>query len=213
MKHIITIFVFLIIQSNSFATEWNWYYIYIQTEYTQGSWLRADHLDRSDYKYLETKQFEELFGSEGDGLAEAIVNHLKHETPGRYKFKYAISVVKDTVYINTPDSIADFDAVKNELTASLIMNNFNKVTIIQKGIASSFHLEDISVPYMDLVFPEKIKPIHDTDISIQSDSIKIVDKKAKISAKKYDNKILIALIISIIGNVILAGLLLRNRKK
>lgn len=213
MKYIVTFFLFIIIHCNAFATEWNLYYIYIQKDYVEGTWLRADLLDKSDYKYLHPKQFGGYYGMLGDGLAEDIVNHLRGETPERYKFKYTISCVKDTVLISTTDSIADFDAVKNELTASLIMNNFSTVRIIQKGKASSFHLEDISVPYMDLVFPEKMRSVikEDTD-SVQRDSTKMIDN-ISISTKSQDNKILVALIISLIGNVILIGLLLRNRKK
>ena len=214
MKYLIATILLLTIKLGSFATEWDLYYIYIQRDYIEGTWLRADLLDKSDYKYLHPKQFGGYYGMQGDGLAEDIVTHLKEETPNRYKFQYNISVLKDTVIINTTDSIADFDAVKNELTASFIMNNFNTVTIIQKGKALSFHLEDISVPYMDLVFPKKIMPADEEDIdSLQKDSVKIINNETLASSKKYDNKILIGLIISIIGNLILGGLLLGKKRK
>jgi len=63
--------LFLTIGQNSFASDWAWYYIYVQTEYIQGPWTRADVLNKSgSYKYLHPKQYEELFGSEKIDLAK-----------------------------------------------------------------------------------------------------------------------------------------------
>ena len=51
--------------------------------------------------------------------------------------------------------ITDFDAVKNELTASYIINNFTAVKIIQQNRIGVYILKDVTVPYMDLVLPSQ----------------------------------------------------------
>src|SRR5205809_7734335 len=102
MKRLLTIILFLTIKQNIFVTDWVWYYIYIQVDYPQGPWTRTDILDKSgSYKYLHPKQFEELFGTEKEDLANAILAHLRKETPDRYKFNCTLSLSSDTVVIQT----------------------------------------------------------------------------------------------------------------
>src|SRR5258705_12783018 len=112
MRRLLAIILFLTLGQMCFATEWAWYYIYVQTDYIQGPWTRTDVLGRSgSYKYLHPKQFEELFGSEGIDLANAIFRHLQKETesPKLYKFKCSLSLSADTVVIQTKEAITDLD--------------------------------------------------------------------------------------------------------
>lgn len=155
MKRIFTMIFFLTIGKVCFATEWAVYYIYVQTEYTQGPWIRTKILDKSGgYKYLYPKRHEELFGSEAIELANAIYSHLKKETehPELYKFQCSLSLLADTVVIQTEEVLPDLNAIKNELTASFTLNSFAAVKIIQHNKKIVYQLKDISIPYMDLVF-------------------------------------------------------------
>lgn len=160
MKQILlTLLLFIAIGQNCPATEWGTYFVYIQTDYPQGPWIRTSILDKSgSYTYLYPKKHEDLFGSEGKDLAIAIFNHLKKDTehPESYNFQYTLSLVADTVVIQTK-IITDLEAIKNELIASFTLNSFKAIKIIEQGKTIIYQLKDISIPYMDLVFhPEAI---------------------------------------------------------
>lgn len=209
MRRLLTIISFLTIGQNSFATDWLSYYIYIQTDYLQGPWTRTDILDKSgSYKYLHPKQFEELFGTEREDLANAILTHLQKETPDRYKFKCTLLLSSDTVIIQTKDTITDFDAIKNELTASFTLNNFIAVKLIQRNQTTLFQLKDITVPYMDLVFPTQ-----NTSQPLQrQDTLTTSQQTEALTNGQTENKISIWLIISIVINLVLTIMLIRQRK-
>ena len=165
----------------------------------QGPWTRTNILDKSgSYQYLHPKLFEELFSISGNGedIANAIIYHLQKETPDRYKFNYVLSIISDTVIIQTNDSIADFEAVKNELTASYALNNFAAINIIQFGKPNLFRLNDVTVPYMDLVFPTNEESLAEA-------------KHNNIQQNKFP----IWLIISIFINVLLIILLLKPKSR
>jgi hypothetical protein len=220
MRRILTILLFLTIGQNCFATDWAWYYIYVQTDYMQGPWTRTDVLNKSgSYKYLHPKQYEELFGSERIDLVNAIFSHLRKETenPKLYKFKYSLSLLSDTVVIQTKEAIVDLNAIKNELTASFTLNNFIAVKIIQPDKTTLYQLKDISIPYMDLVFPADSILKTNTETLVKTESTKndtlTSDPMMKTStSKKTENKIQIWLIISIIINLMLTVLFVRKKK-
>lgn len=216
MRRLLIIFFLTTIGQTAFATDWFWYYIYVQTEYIQGPWTRTNILDKSgSYTYLQPKQFEELFSISGDGqdIAEAIFTHLKKETPSRYKFSYILSISKDTVIIKTKDTIADFDAVKNELTASFTLNNFHAVKIIQRNKTNLFVIEDITVPYMDLVFPVSATTKANQPLdSLQKDTLISTHKSETKTQEEPRNKVSVWLIISLIINLVLTFVLLRQKK-
>jgi hypothetical protein len=216
MRRLLSIIFFTIIGQSAFAKDWFSYYIYIQKEYIQGPWLRTDILDKTgNYTYLQPKQFEELFSISGDGqeIADAILAHLKKETPGRYKFKYTLSISKDTVIIKTQDTISDFEAVKNELTASFTLNSFSAVKITQCSKAKIFLLKDITVPYMDLIFPNQIAiQMSQSQDSLQKDTLTSALKTETLINEQSENKVSIWLIISLTINLVLTFVLLRRRK-
>ncbi len=217
MKRLPAIIFFLIIGQSIFATDWFTYFIYVQKEYIQGAWIREDILERSTgYNYLEPKQFEELFNISGDGIdmANAILSHLKEENPERYKFKCDLSVSKDTIIIQTNDTITDFDAVKNELTASYIINSFTAVKIIQQNRIGVYLLKDITVPYMDLVLPNQASRRIQTDTNqgnTGEDSL-TTQKTPPLTTGQPKNRVSIWLIISLVLNLLLIVWLIRNKK-
>ncbi|MET0393800.1 MAG: hypothetical protein ABW019_11700 [Chitinophagaceae bacterium] len=196
---------------SSLATEWAWYYIYVQKEYIQGPWTRADLLGkRDDYAYLHPQPFEELFGSEQQDLVNAIFRHLREETPERYTFRSSLSVSVDTVVIRTEDSIPDFDAVKNELVASFVLNNFAAVKIIQPGKVSLYRLGDLTVPYMDLVLPATGQA-HQSSDNVQIDTAAL-NPAIETTPEKPEKKLPVWLILSVgLNLVLIMFLLLRKR--
>lgn len=217
MKRLPAIIFFLIIGQSIFATDWFTYFIYVQKEYIQGAWIREDILERSTgYNYLEPKQFEELFNISGDGIdmANAILSHLKEENPERYKFKCDLSVSKDTIIIQTNDTITNFDAVKNELTASYIINSFTAVKIIQQNRIGVYLLKDITVPYMDLVLPNQASrriQTYPSQGNTGEDSL-TTQKTPPLTTGQPKNRVSIWLIISLVLNLLLIVWLIRNKK-
>ena len=175
MKRLFACLLFLVILLNARATESCSYYIYVQMEYTQGSWIRADQLLKSNYRYLHPKLFEELFGSEDMDFVQAVFRHLRLENAHRYGFKSDLSLSRDTVVIQTAAEIPEFEAVKNELVASYLLNGFAALKWMRKDQIAIYGLKDISVPYMDLVMPrqkdspDKRSPNHDS-LAPQTDS-------------------------------------------
>ncbi|MFZ1800463.1 MAG: hypothetical protein WAU24_11420 [Chitinophagaceae bacterium] len=220
MRRILVIILFLTIGQNCFATEWLTYFIYIQTEYIQGPWTRTTIFDKSgSYIYLHPKEFEELFGSEGIDLANAIFNHLQKETesPKLYKFTYSLSLASDTVVIRTKETIVKLDAIKNELIASFTLNSFSAVKIIQPNKTTLYQIKDISIPYMDLVFPAESNMKTDNQAFVQTDSIKndtlnSTTTTETLSNTEPEDKISIWLFISIIINLVLTVLIVRKKK-
>lgn len=211
-KAVFFLLFFFIVAQKSVATEWLTYYVYVQKEYLQGPWKRADLLGQDSYAYLHAQQYEELFGSEPVSLANAILKHLREETPERYTFQSTLVATGDTVVIQTRDTITDFEAVRNELVASLLLNNFSTVKIIQPGSAAFYGLQDISVPYMDLVFPSgREVPLMQSPDSLQSDINTSARQSPPAAGKSPGNKLSLWLILSVIINILLVVLLLRKR--
>ena len=153
-------------------------------------------------------------------VANAILSHLKEETPKRYNFKCTLSLSGDTAVIQTKDAIKDFDAVMNELTASYTLNSFAAVRIIQHNKSSLFRLGDISVPYMDLVFhPKEVirtdPPVHSVQEKIHEetrDSTALPIETKALTVEQPENKMSVWLIISIMVNLVLLVLIVRQRK-
>lgn len=218
MKRISILLLFFLIGQRCFATEWAWYYVYVQTEYLQGPWKRTDLLYESkQYVYLHPIQCEELFGSESSDLANAIFSRLKEENPERYAFPSKLSLVNDTVVVSTKEIIPELEAVKNELTASFILNNFEAVKIVQGNQSNLYLLKDISVPYMDLVGASTKGLATDTvpqEVpNIKQDSVFTnTPIQPSDNTEQTNSLITILLFISLGTNVLLVALLMRKRK-
>ncbi|HEY8934205.1 MAG TPA: hypothetical protein VIM65_03260 [Cyclobacteriaceae bacterium] len=120
--------------------------------------------------------------------------------------------MSDTVVIETKETIADLDAIENELTASFTLNNFIAVKIIQPDKTTLFQLKDISIPYMDLVFPADSMMKADTKTLVKSDTLTSAPTTEFLTNKQPENEIPIWLIISITLNLVLTVLLVRKKK-
>jgi len=151
------------------ATHFITYYIYVETDYIQGSWDRQEMLEPFGGKYLAPKEYEELLGSEAEELVKAILAGLKSEHPNLYAWSYEVDVRTDSVWIVIKDSIPKLETVQNEITASLTLNSFESVTFqLPTGIAT-LTLDDVSIPYFDLVSPNRAPSAGSkTDSKVQS---------------------------------------------
>jgi hypothetical protein len=212
MKKIFILF-FLSFKQSCFATDWSWFYVYVQTSYPQGPWSRTNVLNEYGYyKYLQPKLHEELFGSEPISLAQAIFNNLKTESESKtlYKQSFLLSVVTDTVFIECKNKIVKFDSIKNEILASFLLNSFKAVKVIQPDSSNIYVLKDISIPYMDLVYLPN-KTLRDSTNS-KDRTNNIITKDLSV-ANTEENKISIWLIISLIANFVLLVMLFVRKKK
>jgi hypothetical protein len=226
------VFAFLfLLKLTSGATEWCNYYIYVEKDYMQGPWSRADLIyNYSKEKYLHPVLCEDLFGSEKEQLIYAVMGHLKKESVYHYTFKYTVKELGDTAFIQTKDTIPGFKSIKNELIASLLLNNYKVLTIKQATISNSYVLSDLSLPFMDLCLPPKpegtraAEPAMRADTSKQKtsllketpqpDTLKTKDRTQE-DMKNIENPFPsgLWLIVSVVINLTLGLFLILNRKK
>lgn len=204
MKRWIHLALLVFTCQSSFATEWASIYVYKQQEYLQGAWIRTTLFDtKNSYQYLHPVLFEDLLGSDNDQLAHAIFRHLVDGSPKRYHFNGKLTLSGDTVILSTKDSIPEFDAVRNETTASFVLNGFKAVRIIHAKGTGTFALQDISVPLMDLVLPGEKKPLPDSTTSPAP--APVPEMPSTTQRPNYQ------LIISMVVNALLLILLVRKR--
>lgn len=228
MKRSLVALLFITISFQGFATDWAWYYVYVQTDYVQGPWLRASDIYKTGKDtYLHPEQFEDLFGSEADDLVNAIYGHLKKLSPARYKFSSTLSLANDTVIMQVNGKITEFDAVRNELVASFTLNGFPAVKIIQQGKAHVYMLKDITVPYMDLVLPGHVairtakeepvkKTSKDSVPATHTEAPPVTLKPAAVQQPEEEhshNSAPAWLMISVAANVGLIGYILLRKKR
>lgn len=200
MKSIITILTLFFSLSVN-ATEWLTYYVYFETEYIQGTWARVDLIEKSEYKYLAPKAFEGLFGSEDVDLINTIISKLKENNPKIYNWTYDLTVKNDTVILNSKGLDSQNETVKNEITATLTLNNFKAVQFIFDNKQEVLTLENLTLPYFDLI--DVKKDIDTTQISTtKSDRInEIKDKKSNEEPRKKSNAMTIWIILSSLLNI------------
>lgn len=177
----------MILCFNVNATHWATYFVYIETEHVQGPWCRMEMLESSDYKYLSPKQYEDLFGSEPEDMARTMISHLAENKPELYNWEYKLKVNGDTVIISIEEDIKKIETILNEITLTLTLNSFSAVTFQLPGSARTMILNDIKIPFLDLVINEH---------------------KAREEEHKEQSPFSIWLLLSIGINVILVGLLI-----
>lgn len=148
--HLIVILLF-VLSFNVHANHEITYYVYFETQYTQGPWAKTDILDKSEYKYLNAKKYEEMMGTTEDELVEKILSQLKDEKPDVYNWSYDLAIEEDTVVITPEDEIEKPETVKNELTASLTHNGFKAVKFKWSDDSKPLTIDDVTLPYLDLV--------------------------------------------------------------
>ncbi|MFT5253353.1 MAG: hypothetical protein ACI87N_002386 [Flavobacteriales bacterium] len=197
------------------ATQWLTYYVYFETEYIQGTWTRADILAKSDYKYLAPEAFEDLLGSEDGDLINKLFSRLKEKKPNTYNWRYDLTIQNDTVILTPKGKIEQWATVKNEITATLILNNFKAVTFDFEDTHKTLTITDLTLPYFDLIETKNkdikiVEPIT-TDKTVAEKLTETTQTK-EVPAKE-DNSLTILLIISVILNLGLIGLLIFKRNK
>jgi hypothetical protein len=205
IKRILIVVVFLT-SLNAQATHWLTYYIYLETEYIQGPWQRIDILEESNYKYLAPKAYENLFGSIPNDMVKTMIENLRENKPNIYNWNYEIDVHGDSVILIVNDKIAHYVTIKNEITATLTLNGFSGVTFRTPNQVETMTLDDLTLPYFDLIIAEKrVQKDLDTIVNIGKKEIK--DRDGNNSTKSP------WLAISIGFNILLIGWLLFNRIK
>jgi len=150
MKRWLTILT-LIISLNTNATQWFTYFVYFETEYIQGPWTRTDLLEQSAYKYLASEAYEDLFGSEQVDMANKMLSRLKAKKPDVYDWPYDLIIQGDTVILTPGGPIDQLETVKNEITATLTLNNFKAVIFQFTDRQETLTTNDLTLPYLDLV--------------------------------------------------------------
>ena len=164
MKILLTTLI-LILALNVGATHWITYYVYHETAYVQGPWLRTNILNQSDYRYLNAELHEGLFGTVESDLVDALFSKLKENKPEVYNWKYDLAFEGDTVLFTSKSIIQSQETVKNELTATLIFNHFKAVTFNFNGKTETWTLAELTIPYFDLIAQESTpEVIRDTII-------------------------------------------------
>jgi len=206
MKVFLTILT-LTINLNSFATEWLTYYVYFETEYSQGTWTRTDILEQSKYKYLTVEAYEDLFGSEEAQLINKLLSRLKEKKPDLYNWTYNLNVQSDTVVITTKEQVKNIETIKNEITATLTFNNFKAVTFNFGDNSETLTINDLTVPYFDLISKQTIPTTDRTKIQ------EPMNQNQTVVPTKTKNPLTTWLIISIIFNFGLVGLLMIRKSK
>ena len=205
MKRILTM-LSLIVGLSASATHSLTYYIYYETEYIQGPWSRIDLLEESEYKYLDSQSFEDLFGSENTDLVNKMLSRLKDKKPEIYDWPYQITFQHDTVILALEEDIESLETIKNEITATLIFNNFKAVVFRINDKQETWTIKNLTLPYLDLVSGNQ-KASKQIEKQIQSN--KTTTKEPK---NKEENPLTTWLIISCLINVVVIILwVLRSR--
>lgn len=199
-----------IISRHVHATHTLTYYIYVETEYTQGPWTRANLLDASQYRYLAAQVHEDLLGSEPTDLVNKLLSRLKENKPEIYNWSYELTIEGDSVFITPKETVKNMETVKNEITATLLFNNFKAVSINMNGRSQLLTINDLTLPYFDLV-SKQVQPVISTDTLTVKEPVK--NETANGTTENGNNLLIIGLIASIILNMVLAGLLLRKKAR
>ncbi|MEQ9216957.1 MAG: hypothetical protein RLO17_02875 [Cyclobacteriaceae bacterium] len=150
MKFIISLGI-LILSFFAYATHQLTYYVYYETSYAQGPWSRVDLLNQSGYQYLKAEAYNDLFGTIPDELVHKMLSRLKEKKPSYYNWTFDISLAGDSVTIASKETIANQETIKNEITATCTLNGFNTVTFNFPDQLETWTLDDLTLPYFDLV--------------------------------------------------------------
>jgi hypothetical protein len=178
----------------SFATEWLTYYVYFETEYLQGPWIRLNMVEPSNYQYLSVEVYEDLFGSEDEQLVQKMISRLRDKKSDLYTWAYDLSFQGDTVVITTQEQLNNLATIKNEITATLTFNHFKAVTFNLGTQSETLTHHDLTLPYFDLVF-NTTAPLNNGEISEAS-----IEQHSTIKTAVTNNPWSIWLILSLLIN-------------
>lgn len=150
MKYLSTLVSF-VFGLSAHATHWVTYPVYVEEEYIQGPWIRGELVEASMDDYLVPLFHEDLIGSEKADLVHQMMARLQETRPGRYEWSYELAFRGDTVVLKAVGPIKELTSVKNEVTATLILNGFDAIVIQVDKRAEVWTMDDLTVPYLDLI--------------------------------------------------------------
>jgi hypothetical protein len=183
------------------ATHWLTYYVYFETTYLQGPWVRTDILAKSRYVYLAPRAYEDLFGTERYDLVEKMFSRLREDKPEVYDWDYQISLMGDTVVLKSEGPVRRRVTVANEVLATMTLNGFKVVRFEFDAWTDTCTLSDLTLPYFDLVEP--LRP----GMEPGRDNI-LLDLQ-----EPGKNRPVYWLVISVLLNVIMVGFLVFRSKR
>lgn len=156
-------FVALSISMEVGATHLNIYYVYHETDYVQGSWRRAELLDAYGYRYLAPQQHEDYFGTVRSDLVHKLLGRLSAQKPEVYDWPYNLTIDGNTVVVASDAAIPALETVQNEITATLVLNNFEAVRFQLGGKQETWTLDSLTLPFLDLVTRLAAQPATSVD--------------------------------------------------
>lgn len=206
MKYIIAS-LFFIFSVKAQAAHWFTFYVYFETEYIQGPWSKTDVLDQSNYKYLTVEKHEKLLGTVDEDLVDTLIATLKENKPELYNWNYDLKIQQDLVEITIHEIIENPETIKNELIATILLNNFDKLKLNYNQKSETLTLEDLTLPYMDLVFYQSQEDADET-----STVEEILEAREETSSDE-SSSLNYWLIASVILNIAFIGFFLLNRNR
>ena len=204
----------LMVNLNLKATHNLTYPVYFENEYIQGPWSRIGDLEESNYKYLAPEFFEDILGTEQIDLVKKMLFRLKERKPEVYNWNYEIIVRNDTVLLSITDTITQYELVKNEITATLTLNGFKAIIYKQFDRTEILTINDLTVPYFDLVDGNLLDKPHNIEINRCNPNAKHLHN-ADISKEQNNKKgrfedVNIWFLISVFFNIFLLFVAVKN---
>lgn len=206
--------LFLMMWSYVGAAHWMTYYVYHEAYYVQGPWSRTDLLRESGFRYLAAQQHEDLFGTERVQLVRKMLSRLQDQKPELYDWDYELEIRNDTAIIVPVVNVEPVETIKNEIIATLGVNGFKVVKFGKPGEEGIWTLQDLTLPFLDLVSPSETaesgsqtREIHPRD---STDRHQDQIKEDKSPEENDQSNIWIFLFTSALLNVILLVFLTRK---
>jgi len=198
----IAILLTLFLTVKAGATHWLTYYVYVERAYVQGPWARTNLLNGSGYRYLAPEVHEDLFGTIRDELVEKMLTRLQEDKPELYDWNYNMQIKGDTVYLEPGGSFVLNETIMNEVTATMTINSFAAVCFRFPGGEEVYTLEDLTLPYFDLVS------------SVSGDPPEVSEEPAQPNGNNTTtNPLVVWLILSVLTNLaLLLFLIFKSRK-
>lgn len=219
MKYLLS-FLFLLIGFFAGAAHWMTYYVYHETHYEQGPWVRQNLLQESGFKYLLAESHKDLFGTEDEQMIKKMMSRLQDKKPEIYHWNYELEIKKDSVIIIPDGNIEASETIKNEITATMAMNGFEPVIFKSADQQELWTMQDLSLPLLDLITvpkkedPNRVPETSEKELEQRSDSVQssesVQEENASNTSKRDENSFPFLLLISGILNVVLLIILFRR---
>jgi len=212
-------FLFLQIGFYAGAAHWMTYYVYYETNYEQGPWARQNLLRESGFRYLAAEPYQDLFGTESKQWAEKMLSRLQDKKPEIYDWNYDLEIKDNSVFIIPGKNVDALETVKNEITATLVLNGFDSVIFGPSNEQKIWTIDHLSLPFLDLVNPSRM-PETERDVMKKEEEYfpdssdnrqEMQEIESGTNPKKERRSLSVFLMISGILNIILLILLFRKK--